>query len=106
MTRQSGLEDLLMIKFFLPLIVGAAVALTACSSANYNKDEVPNIAPDAMYSVAQNAMASGDFQRAKQYLEAIDAVGTLKVEYHPVVRAHVAPLVACAVRTLHTVDNL
>ena len=73
MTRQSGLEDLLMIKFFLPLIVGAAVALTACSSANYNKDEVPNIAPDAMYSVAQNAMASGDFQRAKQYLEAIDS---------------------------------
>ena len=62
-----------MIKFFLPLIVGAAVALTACSSANYNKDEVPNIAPDAMYSVAQNAMASGDFQRAKQYLEAIDS---------------------------------
>lgn len=63
-----------MTKFFAPLILGALIALTACSSSgNYNKDEVPNISPDAMYSVAQNAMASGDFQRARQYLEAIDS---------------------------------
>lgn len=62
-----------MFKFAAPLLAGLALLATACSSSNYNKDEVPDISPDALYLQAQSAMTSGDYYTARQYLEAIDS---------------------------------
>lgn len=61
-----------MYKFAAPFLVGLALLATACSS-NYNKDEVPDISPDALYLEAQSAMTSGDYSTARRYLEAIDS---------------------------------
>ena len=61
-----------MFKFAAPLFIGCALLAAACSS-NYNKDEVPDISPDALYMQAQTAMTSGDYYTARQYLEAIDS---------------------------------
>lgn len=61
-----------MFKFAAPLFIGCALLAAACSS-NYNKDEVPDISPDALYMQAQTAMTSGDYYTARQYLEAVDS---------------------------------
>ncbi len=61
-----------MFKFAAPLVFACALLSAACSS-NYNKDEVPDISPDALYLQAQTAMTSGDYYTARQYLEAIDS---------------------------------
>ncbi|MBU3826711.1 MAG: outer membrane protein assembly factor BamD [Candidatus Anaerobiospirillum merdipullorum] len=61
-----------MFKFAAPLVIACALFSAACSS-NYNKDEVPDISPDALYLQAQTAMTSGDYYTARQYLEAIDS---------------------------------
>lgn len=60
-----------MFKVAAPFLVGLALLASACSS-NYNKDEVPDISPDALYMQAQHAMTTGDYSTARQYLEAID----------------------------------
>lgn len=62
-----------MLKFITPLLAGLALLASACSSSNYNKDEVPDISPDALYVSAQGAMSSGDYTKARQYLEALDS---------------------------------
>ncbi len=62
-----------MFKFAAPLIIGCALLAASCSSSNYNKDEVPDISPDALYMQAQASMTSGDYDTARQYLEAIDS---------------------------------
>ena len=49
------------------------LAVTACSSSNYNSDEVPDISPENLYNVAKSGMATGDFALARRYLEAIDS---------------------------------
>lgn len=61
-----------MYKFFVPIICAAGLFAAACSS-NYNADEVPDVAPQTLYEVAQSAMASGDYTIARRYLEAIDS---------------------------------
>ncbi len=62
-----------MYKIVAPLALCIAIATTACSSSNYNKDEVPDVSPQNLYKTAQSAMLSGDYTQAKQYLEAIDS---------------------------------
>lgn len=51
-----------------------AVALTGCGSDSNsgNKDKVPELSASALYSTAKSAMASSDFSKAKDYLEALD----------------------------------
>lgn len=61
-----------MFRFLLPLVCAVTVFTTACSS-NYNADEVPDVSPEALYQVAQGAMASGDYTLARRYLEALDS---------------------------------
>ena len=48
-------------------------AITACSSSNYNSDEVPDVSPENLYDVAKANMATGDFAVARRYLEALDS---------------------------------
>lgn len=62
-----------MFKFLATVMVSFTLALTACSSSNYNSDEVPDISPENLYSVAKTSMATGDFSTARRYLEAIDS---------------------------------
>lgn len=47
--------------------------LTACSSSNYNADEVPDISPENLYKIARNGMVTGDYDYAVRYLEALDS---------------------------------
>ena len=61
-----------MFKFFVPVVCALTLFTSACSS-NYNADEVPDVAPESLYEVAQSAMASGDYTLARRYLEAIDS---------------------------------
>ena len=61
-----------MFKAAVPLIVSSLIVLTACSS-NYNQDEVPDLSAQELYSDAQAAMATGDFGKARRYLETIDS---------------------------------
>ncbi len=61
-----------MYKFALPLLFAFAVAAAGCSSSEtVNQDEVPDVSPAALYQTAQLAEASGDYPRARRYLEAI-----------------------------------
>lgn len=62
-----------MFKFLATVMVSFTLALTACSSSNYNSDEVPDISPENLYNVAKTSMATGDFATARRYLEAIDS---------------------------------
>jgi outer membrane protein assembly factor BamD len=54
--------------------LAVAVALAGCSSdsSTANKDKVPELSAAALYSQAKSAMASSDFAKAKNYLEALD----------------------------------
>ncbi len=61
-----------MQKSCLAVVFAAVVAITGCSSAN-NADAVPDLAPDNLYQVAKANMASGDYNNAVRYLEAIDS---------------------------------
>ena len=49
-----------------------SLLLSACSSGP-NADEVPDVSPENLYKVAQTTMASGEFDTARRYLEAIDS---------------------------------
>lgn len=62
-----------MKNLFLTLVISSAIIFSGCSSNNYNKDEVPDISAQALYKEATVFMASGDYTRARQYLEAIDS---------------------------------
>lgn len=60
-----------MKKILLPLILCASL-MAGCANENVNKDEVPELSPRSLYIAATNYMASGDWTRARQYLEAMD----------------------------------
>ena len=62
-----------MFKFLATVMLCFTLAVTACSSSNYNSDEVPDISPENLYNVAKSGMATGDFALARRYLEAIDS---------------------------------
>ncbi len=62
-----------MKKYLLPLVFACSLTVFGCSSNNYNQDEVPDVSASTLYKSAANFMASGDYQRAKLYLEAIDS---------------------------------
>ncbi|SPT68632.1 outer membrane biogenesis protein BamD [Anaerobiospirillum thomasii] len=62
-----------MFKIVAPLALCIALATSACSSTNYNKDEVPDVSPATLYSTARAAMSAGNLGEARQYLEAIDS---------------------------------
>lgn len=62
-----------MIKFLATVILCFTLVVTACSSSNYNSDEVPDVTPENLYNVAKAGMATGDFGLARRYLEAIDS---------------------------------
>lgn len=53
-------------------VIAGVIILTGCSSSNYNKDEVPDLSVNSLYTTAQKAMSSGDYALARKYLEAID----------------------------------
>ena len=62
-----------MFRFLATVTLCFTLALTACSSSNYNSDEVPDITAENLYAVAQASMSAGDFGQARRYLEAIDS---------------------------------
>lgn len=62
-----------MIKFLATVILCFTLAVTACSSSNYNSDEVPDVTPENLYNIAKAGMSTGDFGLARRYLEAIDS---------------------------------
>lgn len=62
-----------MYKFLAAVMLSFTFAITACSSSNYNSDEVPDVSPENLYSIAKANMAVGDFAVARRYLEALDS---------------------------------
>lgn len=62
-----------MYKILASLMLSLTFAITACSSSNYNSDEVPDVSPENLYDVAKANMATGDFAVARRYLEALDS---------------------------------
>lgn len=62
-----------MSKIWAAAAVSLSIFLGACSSLNYNSDEVPDISPDNLYKVAKASMNTGDYTFAQRYLEAIDS---------------------------------
>ena len=61
-------------KIAVSAALAIALALTGCGSDSDsgNKDKVPDLSAAALYSTAKSAMASSDFSKAKDYLEALD----------------------------------
>lgn len=61
-------------KLAVSAALAIALALTGCGSDSDsgNKDKVPDLSASALYSTAKSAMASSDFSKAKDYLEALD----------------------------------
>ena len=53
-------------------IVFIAFYLTACSSDGSSRSSVPDRPPEQLYEQAQTAMASGDFNKSANILEALD----------------------------------
>lgn len=62
-----------MSKIWAVAVVSLSILLGACSSSNYNSDEVPDISPDSLYKVAKASMNTGDYSFAQRYLEALDS---------------------------------
>ena len=62
-----------MYKILASVMLSLTFAITACSSSNYNSDEVPDVSPENLYNVAKANMATGDFGVARRYLEALDS---------------------------------
>lgn len=62
-----------MSKIWVAAAVSLSLLLGACSSSNYNSDEVPDISPEGLYKVAKASMNTGDYSFAQSYLEALDS---------------------------------
>lgn len=62
-----------MFKILAMVMLCFTLAVTSCSSSNYNSDEVPDVSPENLYNIAKASMSSGDFTVARRYLEAIDS---------------------------------
>lgn len=62
-----------MFKIVAPLALCLVIATSACTTTNYNKDEVPDVSPQNLYNTARQAMSSGNYGQARRYLEAIES---------------------------------
>lgn len=62
-----------MSKLWAVAALSLSIFLGACTSSNYNSDEVPDISPDNLYKVAKASMNTGDYSFAQRYLEALDS---------------------------------
>lgn len=60
-------------KVWAAAVLSLSLLVGACSSSNYNSDEVPDISPDNLYKVAKASMNTGDYSFAQRYLEALDS---------------------------------
>lgn len=61
-----------MFKLISAILIASSISLCACTATNYDKDLVPDVAPENLYNTAKTAMASGNYAVARQYLEALD----------------------------------
>jgi len=59
-------------KILFPLVIASLFAVSGCSS-EVEKDKVPDLSQEALHNRAQQYAASGDFNRAREYLEALDS---------------------------------
>ena len=59
-------------KILMPFMVAAAIAVTGCSSDKVEKDAVPDLSQEALHAKARQMAASGDYSKARDYIEALD----------------------------------
>lgn len=62
-----------MFKSVAILITALTIALSGCSTTDAQRDDVPDISQEALYSTALASMSSGDYNKARKYLEALDS---------------------------------
>ena len=62
-----------MFKSVIPVIAALAIGLMGCSSTDAQRKDVPDISQEALYNTALASMASGDYDQARKYLEALDS---------------------------------
>ncbi len=60
-------------KFLLPLILACSVSLLGCTTDKVDKDTVPDLSQQRLYSKAKQLAAAGDFKKSSEYLEAVDS---------------------------------
>ncbi|WP_051639168.1 outer membrane protein assembly factor BamD [Succinivibrio dextrinosolvens] len=60
-------------KILMPFVIATAIAVTGCSSDKIEKDAVPDLSQEALHAKARQMAASGDYAKARDYLEALDS---------------------------------